>query len=109
MIGGMGLHFFGLCIFKFRSLKFWRVSLLLWYSRIFLQFRKIAKFLREYISARIHVAHVFAPAKNLIQERTGELFMYGFVPGGINGGRHHSDNPAEYGREINFDLGCPIR
>ena len=40
-------------------------------------FRILAKFLRELISGRIHVAPVFAPAR--IQEKhPGELFMYWF-------------------------------
>ena len=40
-------------------------------------FRILAKFLREFISVRIHVAPVFAPAR--MQEKIpGELFMYWF-------------------------------
>ena len=40
-------------------------------------FRILAKFLREFISVRIHVAPVLAPAR--IQEQiSGEIFMYWF-------------------------------
>ena len=42
-------------------------------------FRILAKFLRDFISVRIHVALVFAPAR--IQEKIpGELFMFGNPP-----------------------------
>ena len=41
-----------------------------------------AKFLREIMSGRIHAAPVFAPAR-IQQNIPGELFMYWFVPGGI--------------------------
>ena len=52
------------------------------YSRGIIIFRILAKFLREFISVRIHVAPEFAPAR--IQEKfLANYLCIGFVPGGI--------------------------
>ena len=48
------------------------------YRKVFLRIiRILAKFLRDFIFVRIHVAPVFAP-KSIQEKIPGELFMYRF-------------------------------